>query len=94
MAGLGQSRLSSIFLPQAFTWPDTPTRPVEVGPGPAVRLSTGFASLLPGAGAAVPSWQEGAVRAKDRMGCLGRSTFPGTIQTEAGCDVWRDLGIR
>lgn len=28
MLGLGQSRLPSIFLPQAFTWPDTPTQPV------------------------------------------------------------------
>lgn len=26
--GLAQSRLSLIFLLQAFTWPDTPTRPV------------------------------------------------------------------
>lgn len=28
MPGLGQSKLSSVFLCRAFTWPDTPTRPV------------------------------------------------------------------
>lgn len=57
----------------------------KLGPIPAVRLGTGFASLLQGVGASVPSWQEGAVRAKDRMGLPGRSEFPGTVQTEAGC---------
>lgn len=59
----------------------------KLGPVPAVRLDTGFASMLQGVGASVPSWQEGAVRAKDRIGCLGSSKFPGTIQTEAGYDV-------
>lgn len=76
-----------------------PLNQSKPGPAPAVRLGTGFASLLLwGLGALVPSWQEGAVRAKDRMGRLGNCEFPGTIQTEVGWppgrDIWRGLGIR
>lgn len=65
----------------------------KLGPIPAVRLGTGFASLLQGVGALVPSWQEGAGRAKHRRGPLGNGEFPGVVQTEAGCGVWRDLSI-
>lgn len=52
-----------------------PLNQSKLGPAPAVRLGTGFASLLQGVGAPVPSWQEGAIRAKDRMGCLGVVSF-------------------
>lgn len=50
-----------------------PLNQSKLGLAPAARLGTGFASLLKGAGILVPSWQEGAIRAKDSMGCLGSS---------------------
>lgn len=42
-----------------------------------------------GAGVLVPSWQEGAIRSKDSMGCLGSGVFPGTIQTGWLCTQQR-----
>lgn len=52
-----------------------PLNQSKLGPGRAPVLL-----VCRGAGVLVPFWQEGAVRAKDSMGCLGSGVFPGTIQ--------------